>query len=383
MATHVLDTGALYRLAAGGFLAPGSTFLADIRAAGDNVAIPTTVAGEVAKGAAAGLPSAQDANTWIANNFPVATQIDTPIFVAGDKNAGEASIIDTIQTGNPLAPNPVRVAAAVDALRNALVDTPASAAVEVRGDVAVEPPADAAIEPPADVAPDATPDAPAWAARKLLRAARSGTLATSLAGQPFASLVTPATAPDLSLLLLLSSLSEHTRHLRAEPRCSVLVVGTATDANPQTAPRATITGLAETIDDPELKARFLAVHPYASLYADFGDFALWRIRPMGGLYVGGFARAARLRRADLTPEPDAVAAIAAAAAGIMAHCNADHPDAMARIAGAPGAWRMVGVDVDGCDLAQGEQVIRVSWSAPVADPGGVRAELVRLARAAG
>ena len=204
-----------------------------------------------------------------------------------------------------------------------------------------------------------------------------------MAGQPFASLVTPATAPDLGVLLL-SSLSEHTRHLRAEPRCSVLVVGAPGGANPQTAPRATITGLAEAIDAPALKARYLAVHPYAALYADFGDFALWRIRPMGGLFVGGFARAARLRLADLTPEPGAVAAIAAAAAaGIIAHCNEDHPDAMARIAGAPGAWQMVAVDVDGCDLAQGERVVRVAWSAPVGDAGGVRAELVRLARAGG
>jgi heme iron utilization protein len=264
---------------------------------------------------------------------------------------------------------------AVDTLRNATADTSTEAAVDALAGVGAGAPAGAAAEAPVD--------APAWATRKLLRAARSGTLATLLAGQPFASLVTPATAPDLALLLLLSSLSEHTRHLRAEPRCSVLVVGTATGANPQTTPRATITGLAEAIDDPGLKARYLAVHPYASLYADFGDFALWRIRPMGGLYVGGFARAARLRREDLTPEPDAVAAIATAAAGIMAHCNEDHADAMAWIAGAPGAWRMVAVDVDGCDLAQGEQVIRVPWSAPVVDPDGVRAELLRLARAAG
>jgi len=241
-----------------------------------------------------------------------------------------------------------------------------------------EPDAGSAVQPG-----DAAAEAPAWAARKLLRAARSGTLASSLAGQPFASLVTPATGPDLALLLLLSSLSEHTRHLRAEPRCSVLVIGAATGENPQTAPRATITGLAEVIDDPGLKARYLAVHPYASLYAGFGDFALWRIRPMGGLYVGGFARAARLRMTDLTPAAGAVAAVAAAEVGIMAHCNKDHPDAMARIAGAAGDWRMVAVDVDGCDLAQGERVVRVAWSAPVADPGGVRAELVRLARAAG
>jgi putative heme iron utilization protein len=236
---------------------------------------------------------------------------------------------------------------------------------------------------PEDAPADATSDAPAWAARKLLRAARVGTLASSLAGQPFASLVTPASAPDLGVLLLLSSLSEHTRHLRAEPRCSVLVVGAAPGANPQTAPRATITGLAEVVDDAGLKARYLAVHPYASLYAEFSDFALWRIRPMGGLFVGGFARAARLRLAGLTPEPGAVAAIAAVAEGIMSHCNDDHPDAMARIAGGSGAWRMVAVDVDGCDLAQGERVVRVAWSAPVAAPDGVRAELVRLARAGG
>lgn len=226
-------------------------------------------------------------------------------------------------------------------------------------------------------------DAPAWAARKLLRATRAASLATSLSGQPFASLVTPATAPDLAVLLLLSDLSEHTRHLRAEPRCALLVTGVAETANPQTAPRATVTGLAERIDDVALKARYLAIHPYAALYADFGDFGLWRVRPMGGLFVGGFARAARLRQADLTPDPAAIAAIAAAEAEIIAHCNTDHPDAMARVARRPGAWQMVAVDVDGCNLAQDEQVLRIPWSAPVTEPLAVRSELVRLARSGG
>ena len=223
----------------------------------------------------------------------------------------------------------------------------------------------------------------AWEARKLLRAARVGTLATSAHGQPYASLVTPASAPDLSLLLFLSDLSEHTRHLRADSRCSVLVVGAAESANPQTAPRVTVTGLAEPVAEPALKSRYLAVHPYAAMYAQFADFSIWRIRPMGGLYVGGFARAKRLRTADLVPEAASVAAVGSAEAGIMSHCNADHPDALDAIAGMPGTWRMVAVDVDGCDLADGERVLRIHWSAPVADPGGVRRELVRLARAAG
>ena len=224
---------------------------------------------------------------------------------------------------------------------------------------------------------------PGFNARKLFRAARVGTLATAAdGGQPFASLVTPACAPDFSILLLLSNLSEHTRHLRAEPRCSILVSGTPESANPQTAPRVTMTGIAEVADNPALKARYLAVHPYASLYADFGDFFLWRIRPMAALLVGGFARAIRIKQADLTPGPESVAAIAAAEPGIIAHCNNDHPDALTAIARAPGAWRMVTADVDGTDLASGERVIRVPWSAPAADAGGVRTELVRMTKLA-
>jgi putative heme iron utilization protein len=213
--------------------------------------------------------------------------------------------------------------------------------------------------------------APALQARRLLRAGRSGCLATSADdGQPFASLVTPACMPDGALLLLLSRLSEHTRHLQREPRCSVMVGGVPETVNPQTMPRVTITGVAEIIEDPALKARFLAVHPYASQYADFGDFATWRIASAAGMLVGGFARAFRLRAADLTPDAAAMAAILAAEAGILAHCNSDHPDALAAIAGSAGDWRMVTADVDGFDLALEERVTRFAWPAPVADAGG-------------
>jgi putative heme iron utilization protein len=207
-------------------------------------------------------------------------------------------------------------------------------------------------------------------------------LATTAEGQPFASLITPACAPDLSVLMLLSALSEHTRHLRADPRCAVMVTGAAETANPQTAPRVTVTGVAELEPDPALKARWLAVHPYAQLYADFGDFALFRVRPVAGQLVGGFARAFRLRQSDLTPDADAVARLLEAEADICAHCNADHPDAIAVLAGSPGDWRMIAADVDGCDLALGEITRRVAWSAPVSDANTVRAELVRLIKAA-
>jgi len=236
------------------------------------------------------------------------------------------------------------------------------------------------------VAPELSPAALGFEARGLIRAAAAATLATSAGGQPFASLATPATAPDLSVLLLLSSLSEHTRHLRAEPRCALLFTGAPTSANPQTAPRVTLTGLAEPVPEaevPALKARWLARHPYAAFYADFGDFALWRIRPMGALLIGGFARATRLKLADLLPVS---AAIAAAEAEIIVHVNADHADAVSAIAvglhgAAPGPWRLAAVDPDGCDLALGEAVLRHPWPAPVPEADDVRAALIRAARA--
>ena len=228
---------------------------------------------------------------------------------------------------------------------------------------------------------------PGFEARRIIRAATAATLATQQEGQPFASLVTPACGPDLTPLLWLSTLSEHTRHLQREPRCALLFTGAAESANPQTAPRVTLTGMAEPIVEAGLKSRWLARHPYAALYADFADFGLWRIRPMGALMVGGFARATRLRMAQLLPDAAAVAAIAEAEADIITHVNDDHADALLAIAtglygAAPGAWRIAAVDVDGLDLACGETVLRLAFAVPVGDADAVRAELIRTARQA-
>jgi len=227
-------------------------------------------------------------------------------------------------------------------------------------------------------------------ARALLRGARSATLATQQEGQPFASLVTPAAAPDLSLLLWLSSLSEHTRQLSRSPRCALLVQGSAPEENPQTAPRVTVTGVAERVEGDQkaaLKARWLALHPYAALYAGFADFDLWRVQPVAALLVGGFAAATRLRAEELLPEPEAVAAIAAAEAGICTHMNADHADAIEIIASkllgqATAGWRMVAVDVDGCDFVAGERRCRLDFPQPVRSLGEVRQTLVEATQRA-
>ena len=63
----------------------------------------------------------------------------------------------------------------------------------------------------------------------------------------------------------------------------------------------------------------------------------------------------------------------------------DHADAVAAIAqgllgGAAGDWRMVAVDVDGCDLSDGNQTVRLAFLARLSDSDAVRAALIRATR---
>jgi putative heme iron utilization protein len=221
----------------------------------------------------------------------------------------------------------------------------------------------------------------AFAARCLLRQVRVATLATQDHGQPFASLMTPAVTGDGAILMLLSSLAAHTGHLAREPRCAVIVSGPAENANPQTAPRLTVTGVAERQDDPALRQLWLLYHPYAALYAHFSDFTIWRIKPQTGLFVGGFGKADRLVAADLAIAEDIAMALALAEPDMLGHCNAAHAQAVNELAhahGGDGQWRMLGVDADGFDLIQDETLLRVAFDMPVQDVAGVRAALVRM-----
>ena len=141
-------------------------------------------------------------------------------------------------------------------------------------------------------------------ARRLMRAATSATLATlGREGHPHTALVTPAIAPDGAPLLLLSTLSEHTRQLLRDPRCSLLFQGVPAEENPQTTPRVSLSGTAERVEDAALKSAELARHPYAAPYADFADFLLWRVAPRSALMVLDFGRAHRLRGVDLATAP--------------------------------------------------------------------------------
>jgi putative heme iron utilization protein len=173
--------------------------------------------------------------------------------------------------------------------------------------------------------------------------------------------------------------------MAAEPRVALLFDGTAGLAEPLTGARATVLGRAERSADERLRARFLARHPGAALYAGFGDFHLYRVAVERAHLVAGFGRIDWIAAAELLPP--GLAALAESEDDIVRHMNEDHEAAVALYArvllGRQGeGWRLTGIDAEGIDLRRDGEVARLDFAAPVGDAQAARAALVRLAQEA-
>jgi putative heme iron utilization protein len=240
-------------------------------------------------------------------------------------------------------------------------------------------------------------------ARHLLRTARTAALATLDAGSlaPFASLVTLATAPDGSPLMLLSTLAAHTRNLLQDPRASLLIDdrSTFTGNDALAGARMTVTGRivpvatgdgaeAETI----ARRRFLARHPEAEGYAGFADFALYRLEVGTAHLVAGFGRINDIAASDLLTDVTGAEPLIAAEPDVIQHMNDDHAEAARAyavhlLAQSEAVWRVIGCDPGGLDLAaeiDGRwHDTRLAFPVLVRGPGPLRAVLKELAEEAG
>jgi hypothetical protein len=231
-----------------------------------------------------------------------------------------------------------------------------------------------------------SPSTPGAAAKLIVRRVLKASLATldRRSGHPYASLVTIATEPDGTPLLLISKLALHTQNLAADTRASLLADETGADADPLAGGRVTVIGRLAPTSSPTARRRFLARHSSAGNYADFPDFAFYALDIESAHFIGGFGRIVSLGRADLMVDLTGAEALAAAEEEIVAHMNEDHADAIAlyatRLEGAEaGPWRMSGIDPEGFDIVCGGDARRVLFEAPVLTPGDARKELVRLA----
>jgi putative heme iron utilization protein len=222
----------------------------------------------------------------------------------------------------------------------------------------------------------------ALAARRQMRACDRATLGTQLAGQnrAYVSLAAVSTDIDGSPLLLMSSLSDHTRNLAADSQISILFDGSAGYANPQEGPRATIMGRVNKADQADLdrvRRRYLARHPGASLYIDFADFAMFRVGIEKIHWVGGFGRAAWLERSPLV-DKNTTAAFAGAEPELLDRLG-PRADEFARVwlKRRSSGWQLTAIDPDGFVLVKDKASHRLGFAAPLGGPDAVEAAMAQ------
>ncbi len=223
-------------------------------------------------------------------------------------------------------------------------------------------------------------------ARTLVAGQRTGVLSTLTEdGFPYGSYVTFA-IDDGDPVFLVSTMAAHTQNLMRSPKSSLLVHESVAD-DPLANGRVTLVGTCERLDEAgAAREAFLAAHPGSAYYADFGDFAFWKLRVASLRYIGGYGRmswveVAHWRASEVDP-------IAASEAGIVAHMNDDHRDALVAYARAftrakdAEEVRMVGCDRYGFELSvttpEGPRPARIAFDAPIANAGEARQALIAL-----
>ncbi len=221
-------------------------------------------------------------------------------------------------------------------------------------------------------------------ARRFARGQTQGVLSTlslRIEGHPFGSVAPFVLDHTGRPVILISDLAEHTRNLKADPRCSLIVQPYSPDM--QVAGRVTLVGRAERLPDKDTPGpRYLRYHPQAESYFAMHDFAFWRIEPLRIRYIGGFGRIHWI-------EPEAYllaeGALAAQEGDILAHMNEDHRhnlrDYCRHVHGVQTETvEMVGIDPDGFDVRTNGRILRFDFPAPIADAQAARVALVELAR---
>lgn len=232
------------------------------------------------------------------------------------------------------------------------------------------------------------------AARTLVAQSRRGVLGTldRHSQGPYTSLIELAPVNEQGqVLLLLSTLADHTQNLIADGRASVLCSPAWDDPEPLASARVSLLGtLSRCEPDETLSQVYLEAHPQAASYIHFKDFALYLLHVERARFIAGFGRMDWLDAqtyACASPDP-----LGASAAGIIAHMNEDHELNMIQYAQAFGqlSWaehaQMVEVDSQGMTIwvtGQGQhQRLGLGFGERATHAGQVRKHLVRMANEA-
>ena len=230
--------------------------------------------------------------------------------------------------------------------------------------------------------PQAADPAAVASAKRLMRLARTGALATlEQEGGPLTTLVGVASDFDGAPLFLMSALSRHTRNLAFDDRASLLLTERRDRGDPLNHPRLTLGGRIEPCSDPRAGLRYLRRNPKARLYSSFADFAHFRLRVESVHFNGGFGRASSMTPADILASREGEEELSQVEQRLVDEING-RAGVVARLAGTRRGgrlvWWAVGLDGEGVDLACGARTGRAQFLSPARDEASWRTRIEEL-----
>ena len=205
-------------------------------------------------------------------------------------------------------------------------------------------------------------------ARQLLRAHRYGALCTlskKFGGHPFGSITPYLVDHDGSLLILISTLAEHTKNIQNDSRVS-LITHNQESTHIQTQGRVTVLGSATIETNREFTGkRYLRYFPEAQSYFAMHDFSFYRIVPQAIRFIGGFGNIQWVKATEYVVANNPVIA---QEEDFISEINARHETAIRRQTGQDNLEaELVGIDIDGFDIRVGEQIMRIQSDVPILD----------------
>ena len=171
-------------------------------------------------------------------------------------------------------------------------------------------------------------------ARTLAAIGRIGSLSThsrKFAGFPFGSMMPFAADDQGRPVFFISTMAMHTQNLHQDARASLLITQPGAVEDPLGAARLTLIGEAKVAPADEVRELYLSHYENARYWQDYTDFAYYRLEVAGVYFIGGFGVMGWIpaeEYAAAAPDP-----LAPVAQEIIRHMNADHADALRRIAG--------------------------------------------------
>lgn len=225
-------------------------------------------------------------------------------------------------------------------------------------------------------------------ARLLLLKEYRGVLSThslAMPGFPFGSVVPYCLNEDGWPLILISRIAQHTRNLKADPRCSLLV-SERDAADVQLNGRLTLMAEALQLNEPlsveRAAERYYRYFPESRDYHRVHDFDFWVLQPVRWRFIGGFGAIHWLEQAA---QPNPFAGAKGGEGDMLEHMNDDHAAAIAHYveqAGLPttAEARMVGIDAEGFHLRIGQAVHWLPFPSTCSTAMEVRQALVAMAR---